>query len=357
MGNSRIGRPSDFVAPSPVTRLSQAASNLSLDSPASSTRSKKSVLQSLSSEQKANKVPAPTTFTIDPPKPGTAVRKSLGNRSTAKLSTARTNSTTSMASRTSESSLGSLSRARPARPPRPVKQPCIGEHGARKAVCQEEQKNPDDELGKLPVDDPVSRYLSEGDQSVFTPTGKGRKRKSLGPTVPPPQEDLDTSQDSFSSSFSRSSLRTSKRLKGGNISYTRPGPPTPGRNKSLGNLSLPRTNNTSTTSLETTTSYPGVSSNTPDMSRVSTKSAVSLKTPLLDTTNTPNKSKNQSKLTKMTPLALRKIMGSAFRPKKEKYKLMSKQDKTINRDQSVKTTPLKSKEKVVGGGSPRKKLK
>jgi len=357
--NSRVGRPSDFVAPSPVTRLSQAASNLSLDSPASSTRSKRSVTQSLSSEQKASKVPAPTAFTIDPPKPGIAVRKSLGSRSTAKLSTARTSSTTSMASRTSESSLGNLSRARPARPPRPVKQPCVGEHVARKVVCQEEEENPYDELGKLPVDDPVSRYLSEGDQSVFTPTGKGRKRKSLGPTVQPTQEDLDTSQDSLSSSFSRSSLRTSKRLKGGNISYTRPGPPTPGRNKSLGNLSLPRTNNTSTTSLETTTSYPGVSSNTPDMSRVSTRSAVSLKTPLLDTTNTPNKSKNQSKLSKMTPLGLRKMMGSAFR-KKEKYKLMNRQDKTINRDQSVKTTPLKSKEKgggVGGVGSPRKKLK
>ena len=119
------------------------------------------------------------------------------------------------------------------------------------------------------------------------------------------------SQDSISSSFSRSSLRTSKRLKGGNVSYNKPGPPTPGR-KSLGNLSLPRTN-TSLTSLETTTSYPGVSTNTPDMSRVSTRSAVSLKTPLLDTTNTPNKSKNQSKLSKMTPLGLRKVIGSAFR--------------------------------------------
>ena len=119
-------------------------------------------------------------------------------------------------------------------------------------------------------------------------------------------------QDSFSSSFSRSSLRSSKRLKGGNISYNKPGPPTPGRNKSLGNLSLPRIVNTSNASLETS-SYPGVSSNTPDMSRVSTRSAVSLKTPLLDTTNTPNKSKNQSRLSKMTPLGLRKMVGSAFR--------------------------------------------
>jgi len=307
---SKIGRPSDFTAPSPVTRLSQAASNLSLESPASSTRSKKSITQSLSSDQKT-KVPPPTAFTIDPPKPGTAVRKSAETRATVKFSSARTSSTTSMASRTSNSSIGSLSRARPARPPRPVKQACVGEHGAKKKVCEEEH----DDLENLPVDDPVSRYLSEGDQSAYTPSGRGRKRKSLGPLTAQPavQEDLDTSQDSLSSSFSRSSLRSSKRLKGGNISYTRPGPPTPGRNKSLGNLSLPRTNNTSVTSLETTTSYPGVSSNTPDMSRVSTRSVASLKTPLLDSTNTPNKSKNQSKLSKMTPLGIRKLVGSAFR--------------------------------------------
>jgi len=348
---SKIGRPSDFTAPSPVTRLSQAASNLSLESPASSTRSKKSITQSLGSDQKT-KVPPPTAFTIDPPKPGTAVRKSAETRATVKFSSARTNSTTSMASRTSNSSIGSLSRARPARPPRPVKQACVGEHGAKKKVCEEEH----DDLENLPVDDPVTRYLSEGDQSAYTPSGRGRKRKSLGPLTaqPPVQEDLDTSQDSLSSSFSRSSLRSSKRLKGGNISYTRPGPPTPGRNKSLGNLSLPRTNNTSVTSLETTTTYPGVSSNTPDMSRVSTRSVASLKTPLLDSTNTPNKSKNQSKLSKMTPLGIRKLVGSAFR-KKDEYKLMNKQDKTINRDQSVKTTPLKSKDRGVG--SPRKKLK
>jgi len=356
--HSRIGRPSDLTAPSPVTRLSQAASNLSLESPASSTRSKKSISQS--SEQSAQnrvKFPPPTAFTIDPPKPGTAVRKSTGSRSTVKLGTARTISVSSMTSKTSTSSIGSLSRARPARPPRPVKQACSSEHGARKQHCEDPHGNIPfvDDLENLPVDDPVSRYLSEGDQSVSTP-GRGRKRKSLGPSVQQqqPLEELDVSQDSFSSSFSRSSLRSSKRLKGGNISYTRPGPPTPGRNKSLGNLSLPRTNNTSVNSLETTTSYPGVSSNTPDMSRVSSRSAQSLKTPLLDTTNTPNKSRNQSKLSKMTPLGLRKVLGSAFRTGK-KYKLMRKQDNTINRDQSVKTTPLKSKDRVVS--SPRKKVK
>merc|ERR1719318_2040119 len=301
--HSTIGRPSDMVAPSPVTRLSQAASNLSLDSPASSTRSRKSLSQSSeqSNSQKV-KLPPPTAFTIDPPKPGTAVRKSLGTRSTVRLGTARTTSMSSVTSKASTSSIGSLARARPARPPRPAKQACTTEHGSRKQHCSEQHDNPAlDDLENLPVDDPVSRYLSEGDLSVSTP-GRGRKRKSLGAAVQQqPLEELDVSQDSNSSSFSRSSLRSSKRLKGGNISYNRPGPPTPGRNKSLGNLSLPRTN-TSVTSLETTTSYPGVGSNTPDMSRVSTRSAVSLKTPLLDTTNTPNKSRNQSKLSKMTPL-------------------------------------------------------
>ena len=80
-------------------------------------------------------------------------------------------------------------------------------------------------------------------------------------------------QDSNRSTFSRSSVRSSKRLKKeGETGYTKPGPPTPGRNKSLGNLSLPKINpNTSSSSLETTTSCPGVGGNTPDMSRVSAR--------------------------------------------------------------------------------------
>ena len=74
----------------------------------------------------------------------------------------------------------------------------------------------------------------------------------------------------------------------------------------------------------------------------------------------------------MTPLSIRKAMASAFRPKGSKsstYKLMKKQDETIDRDQSksktgptmkvtalstpgVKvTTPLKAKDKL--GRSPR----
>ena len=50
---------------------------------------------------------------------------------------------------------------------------------------------------------------------------------------------LTISQDSNISTFSRSSVRSSKRLKGmGETGYTKPGPPTPGRNKSLGECDL-----------------------------------------------------------------------------------------------------------------------
>ena len=57
------------------------------------------------------------------------------------------------------------------------------------------------------------------------------------------------------------------------------------------------------------------------MSRVRTRSVASLKTPLLDASNTPNKSKNQSRLNKFTtPSGLgktvTKVIGSAFRYKK-----------------------------------------
>ena len=60
----------------------------------------------------------------------------------------------------------------------------------------------------------------------------------------------------------------------GDMGYTRSGLPTPGRNKSLGNLSLPKIKiYPSASSLETTQTITGprVSSNTPDMSRVSAR--------------------------------------------------------------------------------------
>ena len=87
-----------------------------------------------------------------------------------------------------------------------MKQACTSEHGARKQHCEDPHGNIPfvDDLEHLPVDDPVSRYLSEGDQSVSEP-GKGRKRKSLGPSVQQqqPLEELDVSQVSSQGSVVR----------------------------------------------------------------------------------------------------------------------------------------------------------
>ena len=78
-----------------VRNLSQAASSLSLSSPAGSTRSKRS-LSSLSSADLPAKRRPPVAFTVEAPRPGQAVRKSA--RATAK-------------------------------------QPCTQEHGAGRAAC------------------------------------------------------------------------------------------------------------------------------------------------------------------------------------------------------------------------------
>ena len=84
------------------------------------------------------------------------------------------------------------------------------------------------------------------------------------------------------------------------------------------------------------------------------RSQQSLKTPLLDQTNTP-KAKNTSKIGR-TPINFKKFVGSAFRSKKSKsYKMMDIQDKTINRDQNNLATPMKAKEK--SSKSPVKKMK
>jgi len=308
--------------PSPSSKLSQ----LSLDSPSQSTRSKKS------------NVRPPTSFTLDNEnfrkKPGSAVRSSSSNSVT---------STTSTKSGPRTSSTGSLNRLRP---PRPSKQICTGGHGQKKQVCKTEHGEPrlQETAAALPENVKQSRKRK-------TPAKKEKEEATPSKTFRTEEdtEDMDNSQDS-NNSFVRASLRGSKRVKAGNVSYNKPGPPTPdprpGR-ESLGNLSLPKSNS-SMVSLDTTQSCPGASGHTPDMSRVSARSALSQKTPLLDATNimqTPvaNKTKNQSKLgTKMTPLRFKKMIGSAFRGKKQKkYSMMEVQDKTINRDQNVKDTPLK----------------
>ena len=104
------------------------------------------------------------------------------------------------------------------------------------------------------------------------------------------------------------------------------------------------------------------------------RSSQSLKTPLLDQTNTPAQKKNTSKVGR-TPLNVKKFLGSAFKwvacvywvswlsyiiirrgGKSKSYKMMDVQDKTINRDQNNLTTPMKAKEKV-NKKSPLKKIK
>merc|ERR1711971_1121468 len=192
----------------------------------------------------------------------------------------------------------------------------------------------------------------------------GKKRKSEEREVNPPSE-LDSSQlqqsyfvrvppkvdtESQSSSFSRDtfgrdSLRGSKRYKReGEVSYHRPGPPTPGRNKSHDN-SLESLG--SIDSAATTASAPAETSvkATPNTSKLSTRSTRSHdRTPLLNTTNTPPMSR--SVRSRLTPQGIKKVLGSAFRKagKTRTYKLMSskKGNDTLN---STKTTPLKAKDK------------
>jgi len=278
-----------------VNRLSQATSSLSLDSPAAATRSKRTLSNLSSADLPAKKkVPPPTAFTIDAPKPGNAVRKTKA-----------------------------------------TKQPCTEDHGTKKQICETTHLIPE-ETQDTP---PLRRSSRRSGESA-----------SQG----------DSQQDA---TFVRDTTRASKRS---NVSYMKPGPPTPGRNKSM-------ESNTSVDSTSILIDAGSVStlSVTPRSKR-STASllAKSLKTPLSDSTNqsnpsTPggaaNKNSSKFKVKGMTPLNLKKAIGQAFRPKGLKnksstYQLMKKQDQTIDRDQSkskgVKvTTPMKAKERL--GKSPR----
>merc|ERR1719319_289451 len=255
-----------------VRNLSQAASSLSLSSPAGSTRSKRS-LSSLSSADLPAKRRPPVAFTVEAPRPGQAVRKS--GRAAAK-------------------------------------QPCTQEHGAGRAACATgEHRACRADLQEL-----------DTSQELFVPV--------------PRALDYDTN-----ATFVRDSLRGSKRS---NVSYAKPGPPTPGRNRSVKSIDSAEANSTDST---VASQQSGV---TPKGARSSTSRGPS----------TPAEPKPKFK--GLTPLAFRKAIGSAFRGKASKttYKLMKKQDETIDRDQSkskgVKvTTPLKAKERL--GKSPRTILK
>merc|ERR1712223_1800070 len=152
----------------------------------------------------------------------------------------------------------------------------------------------------------------------------------------------------YDATFVRDTTRASKRS---NVSYMKPGPTTPGRNKSM-------ESNTSVDSTSILIDAGSVStlSVTPRSKRSTASLAKSLKTPLSDSTNqsnpsTPggaaNKNSSKFKVKGMTPLNLKKAIGQAFRPKG----LKKKQDQTIDRDQSkskgVKvTTPMKAKERL-----------
>jgi len=140
---------------------------------------------------------------------------------------------------------------------------------------------------------------NDDSRATSSPRRSGRRSGELSI-----QEDLQLQQQMFvpaprsleyDATFVRDTNRASKRS---NVSYMKPGPPTPGRNKSL----------ESNTSVESTpadvTSASAASAGTPPRSKRSTTSlAKSLKTPLLDSTNqststpsTANKSTSKFKV-------------------------------------------------------------
>merc|ERR550532_326051 len=150
------------AAPSPVSRLSKLSIS---DSPASSTRSKRGLLNKTRDEDEPPaKLPPPVAFNIDLPKPGAAVRKGT----------------------------------------RAPKQACVGDHGVKKEACREKHVIPEEEECFDGEDSQLGF-----DDSVMSPGS--RKRKSQGKTIKA-EEDLNMSQESNRSTFSRSSIRSSKRL-------------------------------------------------------------------------------------------------------------------------------------------------
>merc|ERR1712130_576511 len=104
-----------------VNRLSQATSSMSLDSPSTATRSKRTLSNLSTADLPAKKrVPPPTAFTIDAPKPGNAVRKN-----------------------------------------KVTKQPCAQDHGAKKQVCEAPHLTHDEESPATPQPRRSSRRSGE----------------------------------------------------------------------------------------------------------------------------------------------------------------------------------------------------
>merc|ERR1712223_122448 len=109
----------------------------------------------------------------------------------------------------------------------------------------------------------------------------------------------------YDATFVRDTTRASKRS---NVSYMKPGPPTPGRNKSM-------ESNTSVDSTSIDAGSVSTLSVTPRSKRSTASLVKSLKTPLCDSTNQSNPStpggaanKNSSKFKGMTPLNLKKAI-------------------------------------------------
>jgi len=268
---------------SPVSNLSHKTEGLSLESPSRNTRL---------SRQSLNH-------------PGNAHRNALLKKSTSNLSRLSTSSADPKPGRakrqSGEDSSEPPKKKTPTRIPLPPgKKPTSWNIPVSKSSKSSLQP-PKPKMPELLSPEPI----------------KNRKRKSEERELAP---ELDSSQDSQSSSFSRDSLRGSKRVKREDLSYHKPGPPTPGRNKSHNNSleSLGSVDSAATTgsvdSTATTASAPAETSirATPNASRLSTRSTRSHdRTPLLNTTNTPTMSK--SVRARLTPQGIKKVIGSAFR--------------------------------------------
>ena len=122
---SRVRRETLAVS-SPATRMSKLS--LTDTSPAASTRSKRAMMnQSQDGDQPPAKVAAPVAFTIDAPKPGTAVRK--GGRA--------------------------------------PKQTCVGDHGVKKPCSKKHDAVEEDRVSQDSVFD---------DENVLSPNSEKRKR-------------------------------------------------------------------------------------------------------------------------------------------------------------------------------------
>ena len=110
------------------------------------------------------------------------------------------------------------------------------------------------------------------------------------------------------------------------LSYSKPGPPTPARRHN-------RSNNSSLNSSAKSVASMNISTLTVGSNVLETPAKVHDKTPLLDSTNKSNKSLRSLK----TPLSLKKVMNRAFRKGKTKYDVK----KSLDTPLKAMDTPLK----------------